>query len=45
MASKKWGLKLNVEKTKVMLMSNNSQQEDFEITLEGETVKIVKEFK
>ena len=28
-----------------MLISKNSNQEDFEITLEGETVEIVKEFK
>ena len=44
-ASKKRGLKLNVENTMVMLISKNSNQDDFEITLEGETVEIVKEFK
>ena len=44
-ASRERGLKLNVEKTKVMLISKNSNQEDFEITLEGETIEIVKEFK
>ena len=45
MASIERGLKLNVEKTKAMLISKNSNQEYFEITLEGETIKIVKEFK
>ena len=44
-ASRERGLKLNVEKTKVMLISKNSNQEDFKITLEGETIEIVKEFK
>ena len=34
-----------MEKTKVMLISKNSNQEEFEITLEWETVEIVKELK
>ena len=38
--SRKWGLKLNVEKTKVMLISKNSDQEDFEITLEVEQLRL-----
>ena len=44
-ASRERGLKLTVKKTKVMLTSKNSNREDFEITLEGETVEIVKEIK
>ena len=44
-ASRERGLKLNAEKTKVMLISKNNNQEDFEIALEGETIEIVKEFK
>ena len=44
-ASREWGLNLNVEKTKVMLISKNSNQEGFEITIDGEMVEIVKEFK
>ena len=34
-----------MEKTKVMLISKNSNQGDFEITLEGENIDIVKEFR
>ena len=41
-ASRERGLKLNVEKTKVMLISRNSNREDFEKALEGETIEIVK---
>ena len=44
-ASRERGLKLNAEKTKVLLISKNNNQEDFEIALEGETIEIVKEFK
>ena len=44
-ASGERGLKLNVDKTKVMLIDKNNNEEDFEITLEEETVKVVKEFK
>ena len=36
---------MNVDKTKVMLMDKNNNEEEFEITLEGETVEVVKEFK
>ena len=38
-------MKLNVDKTKVMLIDKNNNEEDFEITLEEETVEVVKEFK
>ena len=44
-ASGERGLKLNVDKTKVMLLDKNNNEEDFEITLEEETVEVVKEFK
>ena len=41
-ASREQGLMLNLEKTKVMLITKNRNQEDFEIILEGEKVEIVK---
>ena len=44
-ASRERGLKLNVDKPKVMLLDKNNNEEDFEITLEEETVEVVKEFK
>ena len=44
-ASRERGVKFNVEKTKVMSISKNSYQDDFEITLDGDTVGIVREFK
>ena len=44
-ASGERGLKLNLDKTKVMLMDKNNNEEDFEITLEEETVEVLKEFK
>ena len=44
-ASKDRGLKLNVAKTKVMFIAEKNNQDDFEITLEGERVEIVKEVK
>ena len=43
--SRERGLKLSVDKTKVMLIDKNENYEDFEITLEEETVEVVKEFK
>ena len=44
MASRGWGLKLNVETTKVMLIFKNSNQEDIEITFEVETIENVNKF-
>ena len=41
-ASRERRLKLNVENAKVMLINKNNE-EDFEFTLEGEAVQIVKE--
>ena len=35
---------LNVDKTQIMLIDKNDNEEDFEITLEEETVEVVKEF-
>ena len=45
MASRERGLKLNLEKSMVMLINKNNNKEDFKITLEEETVEILKEFK
>ena len=36
---------MNVDKTKIMLIDKNNNEEVFEITLEEETVEVVKEFK
>ena len=45
MASRERGLKLNLEKSMVMLINKSNNEEDFKITLGEETVEILKEFK
>ena len=44
-ASRERGSQLNVEETKVMLLSKNRNQEDLETALERETVDITKDLK
>lgn len=42
---KRWRLKINTAKTKIMILGGNSRSNNTSFTIEGETIEIVKEFK